>query len=161
MAWVVYSSDGKTSGAYADLPTARKRAQEEANRTRVSAIVYPTSRTGRAKGKTHHVKPNKRTNPLSVGLPRNKWVNARIRVTSGGKIQATVDENILGNLLGKGGGKKRNPSIQTQVFTDKNDAELFARLLRGKGRKVVLKLSRGKYRVKWVSPEDRIPRRKR
>jgi len=34
-------------------------------------------------------------------------VNARIRVTSGGKIQATVDENILGNLLGKGKSKNK------------------------------------------------------
>lgn len=58
MAWVVYASDSRTSGAYADLATARRRAQEEANRTRKSAIVYPTSRTGKAKGKTHHVRPN-------------------------------------------------------------------------------------------------------
>jgi len=50
-------------------------------------------------------KPKRKSN-LSVGLPRNKWVNARIRVTSGGKIQATVDENILGNLFGK---SKKNP----------------------------------------------------
>lgn len=52
----------------------------------------------------------KRKNPLSVGLPRNKWVNARIRVTSGGKIQATVDENILGNLFG---GKSKNKRKRT------------------------------------------------
>ncbi len=49
----------------------------------------------------------KRARNLSVGLPRNKWVNARIRVTSGGKIQATVDENILGSLLGKSKNKRK------------------------------------------------------
>lgn len=49
----------------------------------------------------------KRKRNMSLGLPRNKWVNARIRVTSGGKIQATVDENVLGNLLGKGKNKRK------------------------------------------------------
>lgn len=64
MAWVIYASDGKTSGAYADLPSARKRAQAEADRTGGTSIVYPTSRTGKAKGKTHHVRPSK-ANPDS------------------------------------------------------------------------------------------------
>lgn len=50
---------------------------------------------------------SKRANP-SFGLPRNKWVNARIRVTSGGKIQAAVSENLLGGLLGRGKRKKRS-----------------------------------------------------
>jgi len=65
MSWVVYASDSKTSGAYADLSTAKKRAQEEANRTGGSAIVYPTSKTGKAKGKTHHVRPSKKNPDLA------------------------------------------------------------------------------------------------
>lgn len=59
----------------------------------------------------------RKRNPLSVGLPRNKWVNARIRVTSGGKIQATVDENVLGNLLGKSKGKSKNKRKRNPTFS--------------------------------------------
>ncbi len=61
-------------------------------------------------GKRYTITSNPRgrkRNPLTVGLPRNKWVNARVRVTSGGKIQATVDENVLGNLFGKGKSKNK------------------------------------------------------
>lgn len=57
-------------------------------------------------GKSYEVRvyEKNQSNP-SFGLPKNKWVNARVRVTSDGRIQATVSENVLGNLLGRG--KKR------------------------------------------------------
>jgi hypothetical protein len=41
----------------------------------------------------------KRKRNASFGLPRNKWVNARVRITKGGKIQAAVSEDILGRLF--------------------------------------------------------------
>jgi hypothetical protein len=61
MGWVVYASDGKTRSS-SDLSSARKQAKEEANRTRSSAIIYPTSKSGKGKGKTHHIYPD-RVNP--------------------------------------------------------------------------------------------------
>lgn len=56
---------------------------------------------------------------LGLGLPRNKWVNARIRVTSGGKIQAAVSEDILGGVgrLFGGGKRKRRRNPEDRRWT--------------------------------------------
>lgn len=48
----------------------------------------------------------RKQNP-SIGLPRNKWVNAKIRVTSAGKIQAAVSEDILGAAFGRKKNKRK------------------------------------------------------
>lgn len=47
---------------------------------------------------------SRKQNP-TVSLPRNKWVNAMVRVTSTGKIQAKVSSPTLSRSI-----RKRNPS---------------------------------------------------
>lgn len=68
-------------------------------------------RSGGAWGRYTVVK--KKTNPkrkrnIEIGLPKNKWINAKIRVTSGGKAQALVSESVLGHAKA-GGSVSLNP----------------------------------------------------
>lgn len=50
----------------------------------------------------------KRKRNIEIGLPKNKWINAKIRVTSGGKAQALVSESVLGHAKA-GGSVSLNP----------------------------------------------------
>lgn len=91
--------------SFGSVATAKKWAKTEANRTGVSTIIY-NSKPGK-KTKTHHVGPDKKKNP-TASIPRNKWVNAKIRVTSSGKIQAKVSSGSLKqNQKRKRAAKKR------------------------------------------------------
>jgi hypothetical protein len=84
--------------SFGSVASAKKWAKTEANRTGVSTVIYNKSKSGRTS--THHVKPDKKGNPVPPSLPRNKWVNAKVMVTTGGKIKAKISGSAL---------KKPNP----------------------------------------------------
>lgn len=81
-------------------------------------------------------------NALSVGLPRNKWVNAKVMVTSGGKIQAKVDENVLGRL-GRFIKGVRNPDLR---ITKGSEQEYWFRQLTSGGMNAPERYLRGRAR---------------
>lgn len=51
----------------------------------------------------------RKANTNLATLPRNKWVTARVRVTSGGKVQARVSRTVLKR-------KRKNPKRRKNLF---------------------------------------------
>lgn len=78
----VHSSKGYKTFGY--LKSARAYAQTEANNQGTSVGIYQNG----GKGKSWTITP-KKANPRKV-LPRGKWINAKIRVTKNGTIQAKI-----------------------------------------------------------------------
>lgn len=81
-----------------------------------------TSQQATVRGIASKMNPKrKRKRNLEIGLPKNKWANAKVRM-KGGKIQVMADERILGKAgfkAGAGlsgvsvsGGAKLNPSAR-------------------------------------------------
>jgi hypothetical protein len=58
--------------------------------------------------KVRNPKRKRNASALALGLPKNKWINAKIRVTSSGKAQAMVSEGLLGHAKA-GGSVSLNP----------------------------------------------------
>jgi hypothetical protein len=50
----------------------------------------------------------KRKRNLTLAIPRNKFINAKVRITSDGKVQALVSQDVLGHAQ-LGGSAKVNP----------------------------------------------------
>jgi hypothetical protein len=48
-----------------------------------------------ARKRARHIRRTNRKNPGKVGIKRDVWVNAKIRVTKGGKIQAKVPRSAV------------------------------------------------------------------
>lgn len=51
----------------------------------------------------------KRKRNAELALPKNKWINAKIRVTKDGKVQAAVSQSVFGKAGVSGGFSLPNP----------------------------------------------------
>ena len=100
--------NGKYGPTFGYLKSAKKKAQEVADRTGHSVVIYPNG-----KGKTHHVYPKKRTaavtNPRSLST---RFIPAKFKTRSGivsgevrrnpknGRVQIRVNPRVAGKLAG-------------------------------------------------------------
>lgn len=70
---------------------------------------------------------SRKQNP-AVSLPRNKWVNASIRITSDGKIQAKVSSPALSRSIRKRSNpRKKNPKGVSESWLNQPDTEATKR----------------------------------
>lgn len=52
--------------------------------------------------------PRRRKRNLTLSIPRNKWINAKVQITKDGRVQALVSQDVLGHAQ-LGGGARLNP----------------------------------------------------
>lgn len=87
--YMVYPGDHSLPKSFGDRARAKQWAQEKANESGRTSIIFVNKRGGKP-GKSIHVKPKKRSasNPRATGLSA-KWITAKARVI-GNKVQLLV-----------------------------------------------------------------------
>lgn len=104
--YYAYSHGGLPHKTFS-LTLAKRWAKQEAHRTgRLVMIHTPDGRGGPWYVKPP--KPSKKGENPAASLPRNKWINAKVKITKSGNIVAQIGSPLLkSNRLRKSRNRKR------------------------------------------------------